>query len=175
MPQALTFEQLRAWYCNCTLFSLRAVPCCSQELAGLLFWGAPWLPYLSTWQEGTWLCPVCGWVIRTGSVLAWTRVALLLLLLASSSDALVWLLVSMPCILMKAIALFSPSLLGQDTLCLLCLFLSGLLVDPGLSWRCPLLLNGSGGCVVLCCAFSLGSAWAMLFYSWRVGVDKGGM
>lgn len=65
-------------------------------------------------------------------------------------------LVSLPCILMKDITLFSPSLLGQDTLCLLCLFLSGLLVDPGLPWSGPFLLNGSGGCVG---AFVLLSVW----------------
>lgn len=65
-------------------------------------------------------------------------------------------LVSLPCILMKDITLFSPSLLGQDTLCLLCLFLSGLLVDPALPRSGPFLLNGSGGCVGALSCFQFG-------------------
>ena len=73
-------------------------------------------------------------------------------------------LASLPCILMKDITLCSPSLPGQDTLCLLWLFLSGLLVDPGLPWSGPFLLNGRGAVWVLCLAFSVGSGWALLFY-----------
>lgn len=77
-------------------------------------------------------------------------------------------LASLPCMLMKDITLFSPSQLGQDTLCLLCLFQSGLLVDPGLPQSGPFLLNGSGGCVGALSCFQFG-IWLGCVVLWLMG------
>lgn len=77
-------------------------------------------------------------------------------------------LVSLPCILMKHIPLFSLSLLGQGTLWLLCLFLSGLLVDPGLPWSGPFLLNVSEGCVAALCCIRFG-IWLGCVVLWLMG------
>lgn len=85
----------------------------------------------------------------------------------------VCMLVSLPCMLMKDITLFSPSQLGQDALCLLCLFQSGLLVDPGLPWSGPFLLNGSGGCVGALSWFQFG-IWLCCVVLWLMGGSRKG-
>lgn len=159
MSLALTFERL---------WSPGTVPACAAqppaEHRPASTWGSPLccfgvvvglprLPCLGFGRQA-----VCNWVMCFGS-LCWREHVLLSSECSEQAPAMLLtgcVLASLPCILMKDITLFSPSPLGQDTLCLLCLFLPGLLVDPGLPWSGPFLLNGSGGCVDALSCFQFG-------------------